>query len=145
MNVGLRHKSFRTTCPSLQLFLIGDMLRCIYDRLCCCPNVEMKKDKKNIRISKVSVGTDSDLLDALWTGYHRTVVHTSSAAFSLPTRGFLRLTTHSKGNASSGERVLIDFWLSEEQWRVKKLRVWVECGWVQFQEEGSSFRVVSPE
>jgi len=90
--------------------------------------LKWRKIRKNIRISKVSVGSDSDLLDALWTGYHRTVVHTSSAAFCLPTRGFLRLTTHSKGNASSGERDLIDFWLSEEQWRVKKLRVWVECG-----------------
>lgn len=46
MNVGLWHKSFHTTCPSLQLFLIGDMFRCIYDRLCCCLNVEMEKDKK---------------------------------------------------------------------------------------------------
>lgn len=43
MNVGLQYKSFRTTLQSLQLFLIGDMLRHIYGRLLCCSSVDMKK------------------------------------------------------------------------------------------------------
>jgi hypothetical protein len=43
MNVGLRYKSFRTNLQSLQLFLIGDMLRYIYSCLRCCFSVDMKK------------------------------------------------------------------------------------------------------